>query len=80
VKSPKVFLRQPLMLGHCTPVIFSRNIRFEVWSNGSLHTQPPAVHGETTMNTVLAHTSGLAAIASILEAMNCAPAAGVPWF
>ena len=41
VKSPKVCLRQSLMFGHFTPVICSRNIRFDVWSNGSLHAQPP---------------------------------------
>src|SRR3546814_4164223 len=32
----------------CALPIWKR--RIEVWSNGSLHTQPPAVHGEITMH------------------------------
>ena len=41
--------RQSLMFGSRTPVNRSRNRRTEVWSKSSLHTQPPAVHGETIM-------------------------------
>jgi hypothetical protein len=37
------------MFGAGTPVTFSRNCRLEVWSDRSLNTQPPAVHGETMM-------------------------------
>src|SRR3546814_11973694 len=48
--SPKVRRRQSVMLGSRTPVNASRKRRIEVWSNGSLHTQPPAVHGEITMH------------------------------
>ena len=49
VKSPKVFRRQSLMFGSATPVNFSRKRSDEVWSKGSLQTQPPAVQGETMM-------------------------------
>ena len=37
------------MLGASTPVTCSRNRKHDVWSNGSLHTQPPAVQGDTMM-------------------------------
>src|SRR3546814_2180374 len=49
VRSPKVSRRQSVILGSRTPVIRSRNWRTEVWSNGWLETQPPAVQGETMM-------------------------------
>src|SRR3546814_15492811 len=48
--SPKVRRRQSVMLGSRTPVNASRKRRIEVWSNGSLNTHPPAVHGEITMH------------------------------
>ena len=49
VRSPNVLRRQAVMFGASTPVNFSRNCKTEVWSNGWLHTQPPAVQGETMM-------------------------------
>ena len=42
--------RQSVMFGSATPVNFSRNCSTDVWSNGWLHTQPPAVQGETMMH------------------------------
>ena len=47
VKSPNVFRRHSEMFGSRTPVNFSSNCSTDVWSNDSLATHPPAVHGDT---------------------------------
>ena len=49
VRSPQTVRRQGVMWGSCTPNRFSRNRMIEVWSNVSEHTQPPVLHGETTV-------------------------------
>jgi hypothetical protein len=46
--SPTVLRRHPLMLGSRTPKRRSSKRKVEVWSNTSLHTQPPRVLGDIT--------------------------------
>lgn len=46
--SPTVRRRHELMFGSRTPKRCSRNFRVDVWSNTSLDTRPPQLHGDIT--------------------------------
>jgi hypothetical protein len=53
VRSPNVWRRQSVMFVSCTPVSSSRNWSTDVWSNCSVATNPPTVHGETMKHGTL---------------------------
>ncbi len=50
VRSPEIARRQAEMFGSCTPVQVSRKRITEVWSNTCESTQPPRLHGDTTVS------------------------------
>jgi hypothetical protein len=49
VRSPHTVRRHGEMFGSCTPKRFSMNRMIEVWSKTSEQTQPPVLHGDTTI-------------------------------
>jgi hypothetical protein len=49
VRSPQIARRHGEMFGSCTPKRFSMNCTIEVWSKTSEQTQPPVLHGDTTI-------------------------------